>query len=142
MTIWKKTFDRNKLSGSDRLGGGAKSLGVELTEIGDNFIKGKMPVDDRTTQPYGILNGGSSCLLAETLGSIAANLCILEEGRVAVGQTLNAHHLRPATSGFVWGTARPKHIGKKSQVWEIDIVDDAGKPICLITLGTSTIQTR
>jgi 1,4-dihydroxy-2-naphthoyl-CoA hydrolase len=140
MGIWKKDFDATRIPTSSQLGGAAASLGIELVEIGDDFLKGKMPVDQRTTQPYGILHGGSSCVLAETLGSVAANLCISEAGLVGVGQSLSVNHLRPASKGYVWATAKPKHIGRKSQVWEIEIVDDAGKPTCLAVLSVATIE--
>ena len=140
MPIWKKTFNTEKFCQNAPLGGAARSLGIELSEVGDDFIIGRMPVDERTTQPFGLLNGGASCLLAETLGSIGANLCIEEENSFAVGGSLHASHLRPADKGFVTGTARPKHLGRKSHVWEIDIKNDEQKTICLVVFHASVVQ--
>lgn len=103
-------------------------LGIELTELGADFLRGRMPVDARTRQPYGLLHGGASALLAETLGSIAAGLCI-ETGQ-AVGIELNCNHVRGITDGWVTGTARPLHVGRSTQVWDIRIDDPAGRLVC------------
>ncbi len=99
-------------------------LGIEFTEIGDDFISAKMPVDHRTHQPMGLLHGGAHVVLAETLGSTAANLCLDVTKEYALGLDINSNHLKSARSGFVYGTAKPIHIGAKTQVWEIKIVDD------------------
>jgi len=112
------------------------SLGIVFTEVGDDFLRGTMPVDGRTLQPYGLLHGGASVLLAETLGSMAANLCIedpAQDGQ-AVGIEINANHLRAVTGGVVTGTARPVHIGRSTQVWDIRIEDSDGRAVCVSRL--------
>lgn len=99
-------------------------LGIEFTEIGDDYITAKMPVDHRTHQPMGLLHGGAHVVLAETLGSTAANLCLDVTKEYALGLDINSNHLKSARNGFVYGTAKPIHIGAKTQVWEIKIVDE------------------
>ena len=105
-------------------------LGIELTELGANHVTGRMPVDGRTRQPFGILHGGASVLLAETLVSCAATF-VVAPGKACVGMEINANHLRPVTSGWVTGTARPVSLGRRSQVWEVRIVDDDDKLVCI-----------
>ncbi|MEZ2738752.1 MULTISPECIES: hotdog fold thioesterase [Comamonas] len=105
-------------------------LGIEITEVGDDYLVGRVPVDHRTKQPFGLLHGGVSVVLAETLGSIAAYHAA-PEGHLAVGLDINANHLRSARSGWVTGTAKAVHIGKTTQVWQIDMVGDDGKPTCV-----------
>ena len=106
-------------------------LGIVLTEQGEDFLRGTMPVDERTLQPYGLLHGGSSAVLAETLASHAANLCLDEPGRQqAVGVELNCNHVRAARSGTVTGTARALHVGRSTQVWDIRIENEQGKLVC------------
>jgi 1,4-dihydroxy-2-naphthoyl-CoA hydrolase len=107
-------------------------LGIELVEQGDDFLRGRMPVDARTHQPYGLLHGGASVALAETLGSFAGGLCV-EDARV-VGIEINANHLRAVTEGWVIGTARPLHLGRSTQVWEIRIEDEDGRLVCVSRL--------
>lgn len=109
-------------------------LGIEITEIGDDYISARMPVDDRTRQPYGILHGGASCVLAESLGSIGGAFCVNMPEQIVVGLEINANHLRPAHSGFVTGTARPIHLGKTTQVWEIRIVNERSDLVCISRL--------
>lgn len=115
-----------------------RALDIRVTEIGDDFLRGTMPVDDRTRQPYGILHGGASVALAETLGSTAAMLCC-EDGRAAVGLDINANHLRAVRKGLVTGTARPVHVGRSTQVWEIRIEDEGGKPVCIARLTMAVV---
>jgi uncharacterized protein (TIGR00369 family) len=110
------------------------NLGIEFIEQGEDFLRGTMPVDARTKQPYGLLHGGSSVLLAETLGSMAANLCVEPGEGQAVGLEINANHLRAMTSGTVTGTARPIHVGRSTQVWEIRIEDEQGRAVCVSRL--------
>ncbi len=105
-------------------------LGVEITEVGDDYLVGRVPVDHRTKQPFGLLHGGVSVVLAETLGSIAA-FHASPEGHPAVGLDINANHLRAVRSGWVTGTARPVHIGRTTQVWQIDMVDERGQMNCV-----------
>lgn len=111
-------------------------LGIVFTEIGADFLRATMPVDARTKQPYGLLHGGASVLLAETLGSTAGNLCVPED-RICVGIEINANHLRAVRDGVVTGTARPLHVGRATQVWEIRIEDARGRLACVsrITLA-------
>lgn len=111
------------------------SLGIVFTELGDGYLRATMPVDARTHQPYGLLHGGASVALAETLGSSAGAL--VASGNAVVGLEINANHLRAVRSGTVTGTTRPVHIGRSTQVWEIHIEDEAGKPVCIsrITLA-------
>ena len=115
-------------------GTAVSNLGIVFTELGEDFLRGTMPVDERTKQPYGLLHGGSSVLLAETLGSMAANLCVDPAEGQAVGLEINANHLRATTSGTVTGTARPVHVGRSTQVWEIRIEDEQGRPVCVSRL--------
>lgn len=106
-------------------------IGIEFTEIGPDFLRARMPVDDRTRQPYGILHGGASVALAETLGSVAASLVIDHNTHRCVGQEINANHVRAVSSGYVIGTARPAHVGRRSHVWEIRITDEQARLVCI-----------
>ena len=115
-------------------------LGIELTGLGHDHLVGTMPVDHRTTQPAGLLHGGASVALAETLGSIAANLCVDPERWVCVGQEINASHLRPVRKGCVTGTAKPLYLGRSSQVWEIVIVDDRKRNVCVVRLTVAVVS--
>ncbi|MGI2029794.1 hotdog fold thioesterase [Endozoicomonas acroporae] len=134
MSIWKRPYSTETAAFKENM---CDHLGIEITEVGDDFLRGTMPVDRRTIQPMGLLHGGASVVLAETLGSIAANLCC-DDGAYCVGLEINANHLRSATSGKVTGTTRPIHIGRSTQVWEIKIEDDQGRPTCIsrITMAT------
>ncbi|HLS82256.1 MAG TPA: hotdog fold thioesterase [Steroidobacter sp.] len=111
--------------------GMTEHLGIEFTEIGEDYIRGRMPVDDRTRQPYGILHGGASVALAETLGSTGAGLVIDHSKYRVFGQEINANHVRSVSSGWVIGTARPVHLGRRSQVWEIRITDEQERLACI-----------
>lgn len=113
-------------------------LGIVFTEIGADYLRGTMPVDPRTHQPYGMLHGGASVLLAETLGSTAGGLCA-PEGCGVVGIEINANHLRGVRHGVVTGTARPLHVGRSTQVWEIRIEDQAGKAVCVSRLTLAVV---
>lgn len=99
-------------------------LGIEILEIGEDYLRARMPVDERTLQPAGLLHGGASAALAETLGSVGANLCVDPTRKVCVGLEINVNHMRAVRSGWVYGTARPLHIGGVTQVWEIRITDE------------------
>ena len=107
-----------------------KHLGVEIIEIGDDYVVAKMPVNEKTKQPFGILHGGASCVLAETVGSIGANLILDNNKQIAVGLEINANHLGSVNNGFVYGKATAVHIGKSTSGWNIDISDDNGKRTC------------
>jgi 1,4-dihydroxy-2-naphthoyl-CoA hydrolase len=112
-------------------------LGIEFTEVGDDYLAGRMPVDRRTIQPYGLLHGGASVLLAETLGSAAAHCCVDDGAAVTVGIEINANHVRSVREGWVHGTVRPLHLGRTTQLWEIRVVDDAARLVCIsrLTIG-------
>lgn len=111
------------------------ALGIEITEIGDDFLRGTMPVDERTHQPLGIMHGGASAVLAESLGSIGANFVIDHKKQYAVGMDVHTTHIRPVSSGVVTGTAKPIHIGRVTQVWAIDIVNEEGKLVSVTRLS-------
>lgn len=115
-------------------------LGIEFTEIGVDFLKGRMPVDRRTRQPYGLLHGGASVALAETLGSVGAAFVVDRGQYNAVGLEINANHLRGVREGFVTGIARPLHLGKTTQVWEIRIHDEREKLVCVSRLTVAIIK--
>ena len=117
-----------------------ETIGIEITELGTDFIKGKMPVDNRTVQPFKILHGGASVTLAETLGSIGSNLMVDNTQFNCVGLEVNANHLRPATDGYVYAEAKPIHIGKKTHVWSIEIKDEEGKMVCVSRLTMAVIE--
>jgi 1,4-dihydroxy-2-naphthoyl-CoA hydrolase len=117
----------------------SKHLGIEVVEIGSDFIKAKMPVDERTKQPYGILHGGASVALAETIGSYGSHLIVDSSKFLSVGLEINANHVRKVSEGYVTGTAKPIHIGKTTHVWGIEIVDDKGQLICICRLTVAII---
>lgn len=132
MSIWFHELTNDRLG---QLGGGMeRHIGIEFTEIGPDFIRGTMPVDERTKQPYGLLHGGANVVLAETLGSVGASLTVDPDKFFSVGVEVNANHLRSATKGVVTGTARPIHIGRSLHVWGIEIVNDEGKLTCICRL--------
>lgn len=117
-------------------------LGIEFLEVGDDYLKARMPVDNRTVQPARILHGGASVVLAETLGSVAANHCLRKEGRAGVGLEINANHIRSVTSGWVYGTSRPLHVGGSTQVWEIRIETEDDKLVCISRITMAVIDAR
>jgi 1,4-dihydroxy-2-naphthoyl-CoA hydrolase len=139
MTIWQRLRSVEELN-SGSAGTMVEHLGIRFTEISDDFIRGTMPVDGRTHQPYGLLHGGASVALAETLGSTGATLCVDTNEYQCVGQEINANHVRPARSGLVTGTARPVHLGGRTHVWIIDIVNEAGKLVCTSRLTMAVIR--
>jgi 1,4-dihydroxy-2-naphthoyl-CoA hydrolase len=139
MTIWKSLRSLEDLN-STRPGTMVEHLGMEFTEIGDDFIRGTLPVDGRTRQPYGLLHGGASVALAETLGSTGATMCVDPKEFQCVGQEINANHVRAARTGLVTGTARPLHLGGRTQVWSIDIVNNEGKLVCTSRLTIAIIR--
>ena len=115
------------------------NLGIEVIEVGDDWVKGTMPADERTFQPVGLVHGGANVLFAETLGSMAANLCLDNRKEYAVGQEINANHLRGVRSGMLTGTATLVHKGRTSQVWEIRIVNSEGKLSCISRLTMAVV---
>ncbi|MFL1454169.1 hotdog fold thioesterase [Marinobacter sp. GN3S48] len=133
MAIWTQTPNLEQMMEASR-NTAVNHMGIEYLEYGDDYVKGRMPVDERTVQPFGILHGGASVLLAETLGSMAANCCLKDPNTVAVGLDINANHIRPVTGGWVYGTARALHIGGATQVWEIRLENEQGKTTCISRL--------
>ena len=137
MTLFRRpasVADLNAMSAGTAM----QPMGIEFTEIGPDFLRATMPVDARTRQPYGLLHGGASVLLAETLGSTAGGMCV-EEGEGVVGIEINANHLRGVREGLVTGTARPLHVGRSTQVWEIRIEDPRGRLACISRLTLAVI---
>ena len=139
MSIWKKSADVEGLN-QGMTSNMASHLGMEVIELGEDYICGTMPVDERTKQPLGLLHGGASVALSETLGSIGATLAC-DSNQYCVGLEINANHLKSVTSGKVTGTARPIHIGRSTQVWEIRLENDQGQITCIsrITLAVKTM---
>lgn len=128
----------NKLSANTMV----SHLGIEVTHVGDDFIEAKMPVNEKTIQPMGLLHGGASVTLAESLGSIAASCCVDRATQYCVGVEINANHIKSARAGWVIGTTKPVHIGKKTQVWEIRIVNEQNELICISRITMAVIDKR
>jgi 1,4-dihydroxy-2-naphthoyl-CoA hydrolase len=139
MAIWFESVTAQELHERQR-GTLADHVGIRIVEIGDDYLRGTMPVDHRTIQPMGVLHGGASVVLAETLGSVAGMLVLDRTKFVCLGQEINANHLRPATAGLVIGTARPYHIGARSHVWGIEIRDERGKLTCVSRLTLAVVE--
>jgi 1,4-dihydroxy-2-naphthoyl-CoA hydrolase len=139
MSIWRSLQTLENLNGN-REGTLIGTLGILFTEIGDDFVRGTMPVDARTVQPYGLLHGGASVALAETLGSMGAAMCVDAAEYQVVGQEINANHVRAARSGLVTGTARAVHLGGRTHVWSIEIVNDAQKLVCISRITMAVIK--
>ncbi|MEN0049393.1 MAG: hotdog fold thioesterase [Bacteroidota bacterium] len=139
--IWKKEFT---LKGINNLNGACMPghLGIEITEMGDDFLRAKMPVNNRTRQPMGLLHGGASVVLAETIGSVAGLLCIEDDNKTIVGVEINANHLRSARKGFVTGTAKPVKIGRTLQIWNIEIEDEEGRLTCVSRFTAAVVDMK
>ncbi|HKH63231.1 MAG TPA: hotdog fold thioesterase [Flavitalea sp.] len=120
----------------------SEHIGIEFMEIGGDYLKARMPVDHRTNQPYGLLHGGASCVLAETLGSIASALVIDQSAFICVGIEINANHIRSARKGFVTGVATALHIGKSTHVWDIRIIGEDEKLVCISRLTVAIIPKK
>ena len=140
MPIWKKPITLELCTQTSE-NTAVSHLGIEFVEVGDDFLRARVPVDDRTRQPFGLLHGGVSVVLAETLGSIGAYYAS-PEGHRSVGLDINANHIRAATSGWVTGTARPVHVGRTTQVWQIDMVNDAGELTCVSRITMAILAPR
>ncbi|NCT69038.1 MAG: hotdog fold thioesterase [Rhodanobacteraceae bacterium] len=138
MSIWKQTTDLERINAWNR-GCLVEHLGMVVTEVGADFLRGTMPVDSRTRQPFGLLHGGASVALAESLGSLAGNLCLDAVHEMAVGLDINANHVRAVTAGVVTGTARPLHLGRTTQVWEIRIEDERARLVCIARLTLAVV---
>ena len=139
MSYWKHRPPLEELNAMSR-NTMAEQLGIEIIEQTDEALVGTMPVDARTHQPYGILHGGASVALAETLGSLAGALCVDTSKQVPVGLEINANHLRKVTSGRVYATAKPVHAGRATQVWDIRIADEDGRPVCISRLTMAVVD--
>ena len=138
MAIWFGDFDKNFITERAK-NTMIEHLGIELVEAGDDYLKGRMPVDHRTHQPAGLLHGGASVALAETLGSLGAIYCVDRDKYYCVGQEINANHIRGVTSGWVYAVARPVHLGRTSHVWEIRITDEKDKLVCISRITMAVI---
>ena len=138
MAIWHSTVTPDDINGRYSTGL-AHHLGILVTEIGDDWLRGTMPVTPLVHQPMGLLHGGASVVLAESLGSIAANLCVDPTRFWALGQDINANHLRAVRDGIVTGTAHAVHVGGRSQVWPIDLRDPAGRLVCVSRLTVAVV---
>jgi len=137
MRIWKSELSLDQANGWHNTM--IERIGIAIIEIGDDYVRGTMPVDARTHQPYGLLHGGASVALAETLGSLGAMMCADAKTHLAVGLDINANHLRGVTDGIVTGTARPLHLGRTTQVWEIRIEDERLRLICIARLTVAIV---
>lgn len=140
MTIWHTPFPVDEVNRKAQ-GCANGLLGIEILEAGDDYLKGRMPVDERTRQPAGVLHGGVSVVLAETLASWAAAYAVDPEKFHCVGQEINANHVRAVSAGWVYGVARPLHAGRTSQVWDVRISDEAGKLVCVSRVTMAVLVT-
>lgn len=138
MGIWRNAATIEELQGRAR-NTLIEWLGMRFTEIGPDFLRATMPVNAHTHQPMGVLHGGASIALAETVGSTAANLCVDSTREMCLGQEINANHLRPVYAGQVTATARPLHLGKRSQVWQIEIRDERERLVCVSRLTMAVV---
>ena len=141
MSIWNQTIDLDRINASTR-NTLVEHLDIRVTEVGDDWLRGTMPVDKRTHQPFGLLHGGASVALAETLGSMAANMVLDTSREMAVGLDINANHVRAVTSGLVTGTARILHRGRTTHVWEIRIEDDRQRLVCISRLTMAVVPRK
>jgi 1,4-dihydroxy-2-naphthoyl-CoA hydrolase len=139
MSIWRTPASVEQLQALSR-NTLVDTIGIRVTEIGADYLRATMPVGPATHQPTGVLHGGASVALAETVGSLAANLCLDPNVHVALGQEINANHLRPVTAGLVTATARPFHIGNRSHVWHIEIHDERQKLVCVSRLTMAVVD--
>jgi 1,4-dihydroxy-2-naphthoyl-CoA hydrolase len=139
MSIWRSPRTVEELN-ENRKGTLIENLGILFTEIGADFVRGTMPVDTRTVQPYGLLHGGASVALAETLGSMGAAMWVDAAEYQVVGQEINANHVRAARGGLVTGTARAAHVGGRTHVWTIEIVNEAQKLVCISRITMAVIK--
>lgn len=141
MSIWKSPATKEFLNEQSR-NSMSGYVGIEITEVGADYVKARMPVDQRTTQPYGLLHGGASVVLAESLGSVAGTMCVNVAEEAVVGLEINANHLRSAKQGYVEGTARPLHIGRTTQVWEIKITNAESKLVCVSRITLAVVKLK
>ncbi len=138
MSIWRSPCSLDELNAMDA-GTLGERIGIRFSEIGADYLRGTLPVDERTKQPFGLLHGGASVALAESLGSMGANMCVDRARYRCVGQEINANHVRAARAGLVTGTARPLYLGGRSQVWSIELVDESARLVCIARLTVSVL---
>ena len=136
--IWQQPLDLTELNtrGNNTM---VEYLGIKITEFGDDFMRASMPVDHRTKQPIGIMHGGASCVLAESLGSIAANYCVNNQTHYCVGLDINTNHIRAVKTGIVTATAKPFHLGKSTQVWHVEIHTDTQQLVSVTRLTMAVL---
>jgi len=139
MSIWRIQASPDSLQERSR-NTLADTIGIRVTEVGPDYLRATMPVSPTTHQPTGVLHGGASVALAESVGSLAANLCVDQELYICMGQEINANHLRPVSSGLVTATARPYHLGKRTQVWGIEIRDEQQKLVCISRITMAVVD--
>lgn len=139
MAIWKSKVDLEKVTERGR-NTMSDHLGIEFTEVGDDYMTGRMPVDQRTRQPMGIMHGGASCVLAETIGSTAAQFCVDMTTHYCVGLDINTNHIRSIREGYVTAVAKPYHLGKSTQVWSIEIKNEAGQLVSINRLTMAVLK--
>ncbi|MCJ7557004.1 MAG: hotdog fold thioesterase [Gammaproteobacteria bacterium] len=142
MSIWFKNRTLEEIKRNSSRKDLTHSLGIEFTELGPDFLSGSMPVDERTRQPYGLLHGGASVALAETLGSLACYLTLNPDSHYNVGLEINANHVRGVREGLVTGTARPLHMGRTTHVWEIRVLDEQDKLVCISRLTLAILERK
>ncbi len=140
--IWPSHLSLEVLNGNQLNINMTKHLEIQFSEIQDGALKATMPVDHRTQQPFGMLHGGASVVLAETMGSVASNVLVHENGQMAVGIHIDANHLRSESSGLVTGICTPLHLGQQIHVWEIKVYNDANKLLCSSKLTTKILKKR
>jgi len=141
MAIWHKEYTLEHLHQMNRDTMG-ETIGIEFTELGEDFVRARLPVDRRTVQPARLLHGGASAALAETLGSVGCFLTIDTQTHTCVGLELNINHIRGEREGYVTGTARPVHLGKTTQIWSIEIVNAAGKPVAVSRITMMILEKK
>ena len=141
MAIWRIPITIEELN-SGSTGTMVSHIGIEFLAVGEDYLKARMPVDHRTIQPAGILHGGASVVLAETLGSVAAYLCEESGQKHCVGLEINANHVRSVSAGFVYGIARPLHIGSTTQLWDIRISNELEQLVCISRLTMAVLSSR
>ena len=141
MAIWKEKIDIEEATRRSK-GTMVEYLGIEFIALGDDYMSARMPVDHRTHQPIGIMHGGASCVLAETVGSLAANYCVEHAKNYCVGLDINTNHIRSIRTGYVIGTAKPYHLGRSTQVWGIEIVDENDRLISINRLTMAVLDRK
>lgn len=142
MAIWKTdTLNLDKINAFNK-NTLVEHLDIQITAFSDNSLTGTMPVNEKTHQPFGVLHGGASCVLAESLGSIASNLCIDNRTHFCVGLEINANHVRPVTNGLVTGTATLIHLGRTTHIWDIKISNEEGKLVCISRLTMAVVEKK